>query len=193
MAADALDRLLTTLAICLHACSVCQVQHGWALAYSAFDAITIHFVLSGKGALRVGTGPVLPFNARSAVVVPAHQPHVLGELGTSVQLVHADEHCSMLGDGLVLFAAGDGNGVLGGGQALATRPDYKGLLGSVAVPTLVVIGLEDAVYAFPVSQMTKAAIPNAQLAVILGASHASIFERPELANQAILDWASIRR
>ena len=109
MAADVLDRLLTTLAVRLHACSVCQIQHGWGLAYSAFDAITIHFVLSGKGALRVGTGPVLPFAACSALVVPAHQPHVLGELGSGVRLVRADEHCSMLGDGLVSFTAGDGS------------------------------------------------------------------------------------
>ena len=108
MTADALDRLLTTLAIRLHACSVCQIQHGWGLAYSAFEAITIHFILSGKGALRVGTGPVLPFDARSALVIPAHQPHVLGEPGPGMQLVRADQHCSMLGDGLVSFTAGDG-------------------------------------------------------------------------------------
>ncbi len=109
MAADVLDRLLTTLAIRLHACSVCQIQHGWGLAYSAFDAVTLHFVLSGTGALRVGTGPVLPFAARSALVVPAHQPHLLGGLASGVQLVRADEHCSMLGDGLVSFTAGDGS------------------------------------------------------------------------------------
>ncbi len=109
MAADELDRLLTTLAIRLHACSVCQIQHGWGLAYSAFDAITIHFVLAGQGTWRVGTGPVLPFAARSALVVPAHQPHVLGGSGPGIQLVRADEHCSMLGDGLVSFTAGDGS------------------------------------------------------------------------------------
>lgn len=109
MAADALDRLLTTLAVRLHASSVCQIQDGWGLAYSAFDAITIHFVLSGQGTFRVGTGPVLRFSARTALVVPAHQPHVIGELGAGVQLVRADEHCSMLGDGLVAFTAGDGS------------------------------------------------------------------------------------
>ena len=58
---------------------------------------------------------------------------------------------------------------------------------------MVLVGLEDPVYAFPVSQMTKAVVPNAQLAVVFGASHASIFEQPSLANQAILDWASVRR
>ena len=109
MAADALDRLLTTLAVRLHACSVCQIQHGWGLAYSAFDAITIHFVLSGLGTFRVGRGPTMQFTAGSALVIPAHQPHVLGELGPGAQLVHADEHCSMLGDGLVSFTAGSGS------------------------------------------------------------------------------------
>ena len=109
MAADALDRLLTTLAVRLHACSVCQIQHGWGLAFSAFDAITIHFVLAGQGSLRVGTGPVLPFAVRSALAVPARQPHVLGRLDPGMRLVQADEHCSMLGDGLVSFTAGDGS------------------------------------------------------------------------------------
>ena len=109
MAADALDRLLTTLAIRLHACSVCRISHGWGLAHSAFDAITIHFVLAGQGILRVGTGPVLPFAVRSALVVPAHQPHVLGGLGAGTHFLRADEHCSMIGDGLVSFTAGDGS------------------------------------------------------------------------------------
>jgi pimeloyl-ACP methyl ester carboxylesterase len=82
------------------------------------------------------------------------------------------------------------NGVLGGGHALATRPDYTGLLGAIAVPTLVLVGLEDPVYAFPISQMTQMAIPRAALAAVPGASHAVVFERPELANQAIRTWAA---
>ena len=89
-----------------------------------------------------------------------------------------------------ILAEASVNGVLGGGQALATRPDYTGLLGSIAVPTLVLVGLEDPVYAFPISQMTQMAIPNARLAVVPGASHAVIFERPELANDAIRSWAA---
>ena len=40
MAADTLDRLLTTLSVDLHAASVCLVQQGWQLAFSPFEAIT---------------------------------------------------------------------------------------------------------------------------------------------------------
>ena len=92
------DRFLTTLAVRLHACSI-----------SAFDAIMIHFIPPGKGALRVGPAPVLPIAACSASIVPAHQPHVLGASERDVQLVHADEHCSMLGDGSVSSTAGNGS------------------------------------------------------------------------------------
>ncbi len=138
MSADGLNRLLTTLAVRLHACSVCQIQHGWGLAYAAFDAITIHFVLAGQGALRVGTGPVLPFAVRSALVIPAHQPHVLGGPGAGVQLVQADEHCSMLGDGLVTFTAGDGSRdvLMLCGMISASHNSALGLFGLLRAPLI---------------------------------------------------------
>ena len=125
-------------------------------------------------------------NAGVSSIVPIIEPQLLTGLTRALDGAKSATMANILAEASV-------NGVLGGGGALATRPDYTGLLGSIAVPTLVVVGLEDPVYAFPISQMTKAAIPNAQLAVILGASHASIFERPGLANQAILDWAGVSR
>ena len=105
---DTLDRLLKALAVRLHAFSVCEVQEGWQLAFPAFEAITVHYVLKGSGAFRVGNGPPHPFATRSVLVVPARQSHVLGEL-ESPQVVRAEDRCSMLGDGLVTFTAGDGS------------------------------------------------------------------------------------
>jgi len=122
-------------------------------------------------------------NAGVSSIVPIIEPQLLTGATRAVESAKSTTMMNILAEASV-------NGVLGGGQALATRPDYTSLLGSIAVPTLVLIGLEDPVYAFPISQMTQAAIPNAQLAVILGASHASIFERPNLANKAILNWAA---
>jgi len=122
-------------------------------------------------------------NVGISSIVPIIEPQLLTGATRALDSAKSTTMMNILAEASV-------NGVLGGGQALATRPDYTSLLGSIAVPTLVLIGLEDPVYAFPISQMTKAAIPNAQLAVILGASHASIFERPNLANKAILNWAA---
>ncbi len=93
----------------MHAFSVCEVQQGWRLAFPAFAAVTVHYVLQGTGAVCVGNGSWLPFAAQSIIVVPARQPHVLGEAGAVVRTVSADEHCSLIGDGLVRFTAGDGS------------------------------------------------------------------------------------
>ncbi|MGI4794781.1 MAG: helix-turn-helix domain-containing protein [Janthinobacterium lividum] len=109
MAADTLDRLLTALAVQLHAFSVCEIQQGWRLAYPRFEAITVHYVLKGAGTFRVGNGPWLAFAPRSVIVVPARQSHVLGEVEATAQTVLAEDHCSLLADGLVKFTAGDGS------------------------------------------------------------------------------------
>ena len=109
MAADTLDRLLTALAVHLHSFSVCAVQRGWRLGFPAFQVITIHYVLRGSGAVQVGDGPWLSFGPRSVLMVPARQTHIVGEAGPAAQLVAAADHCSLLGDGLVTFTAGDGS------------------------------------------------------------------------------------
>jgi hypothetical protein len=77
--ADLLDRLLITLAVRLHAFSVCKIQRGWRLVFSPFEAITIHYVLRGSGSLRVGQGPWISFAPHSIIVVPARQSHAMGE------------------------------------------------------------------------------------------------------------------
>lgn len=112
MAADTLDRLLNALAVRLHAYSVCEVQQGWRLASPAFEATTLHFVLKGSGALRVGNGPWLPFAPRTALVVPARQPFDVGEPASTARVARLETHCSLLADGLVRFTAGDGQDTL---------------------------------------------------------------------------------
>ena len=88
-----------------------------------------------------------------------------------------------------ILAEASVNGVKGGGQALATRPDYTALLPKIAVPTLVLVGVDDPIYSLEVSQMMKASITNSALVVLPQAEHASIFEQPGAANTTILQWA----
>ena len=109
MSADLLDRLLVTLAVRLRAFSVCRIQLGWRLGFGPFEAITIHYVLRGSGSLRVGDGPWHPFAPHSVIVIPAGQPHALGEAAAHLGEARAEDHCTLHGDGLVTFAAGDGS------------------------------------------------------------------------------------
>ena len=89
-----------------------------------------------------------------------------------------------------ILAEGSVEGVVGGGEALATRPDFSAMLPSVRVPALVIVGLDDPIYSLEVSEMSANAIPNAELLIVPGAEHASIYQRPALANAAIRQWAA---
>ena len=81
------------------------------------------------------------------------------------------------------------DGAIGGTNVLAGRPDSTDTLESVEEPVLVIVGREDSLYPVAISQQMVDAIgDNAELVVIEGASHAAIFEQPEEAAQAILDF-----
>jgi pimeloyl-ACP methyl ester carboxylesterase len=60
-------------------------------------------------------------------------------------------------------------------------------LGQVAARTLVMIGDDDMVTAEHTLELYRS-IPDAELAVVPGTSHALIIEKPELCNQLILDF-----
>ena len=78
---------------------------------------------------------------------------------------------------------------IGGATALAERPDATNLLGSIDVPTLVLVGLADAVYPVEISRRMHEQIPDSTLAIVPGASHAAVFEKPGEAAAAVASWA----
>lgn len=81
-------------------------------------------------------------------------------------------------------------GFIGGAVALAERPDFTDLLPQIDVPTLVIVGLEDSLYAVQVARGMVEQIPDAELAIIPGGSHAAVFEAPGHVGSAIGDWAA---
>lgn len=91
-----------------------------------------------------------------------------------------------------IIAEASVNGVVAGGQALATRPDFTALLPRIAVPALVLVGVDDPVYGLEISQMTQAAVPGSTLTIIRQAEHTSIFEQAVFANTAIARWSAQR-
>lgn len=69
--------------------------------------------------------------------------------------------------------------------ALRDRPDLSGDLASIGVPTLIVVGDQDAITPPNFSEAMHKAIPNAKLEVIRAAGHMSPMEQPEQVNRAV--------
>ncbi len=147
MHSDPLDRLLITLAVRLHAFSVCQIQQGWRLAFSPFEAITIHYVLRGMGSLRVKQEPWLPFVQHSIIVIPARQSHTIGEAMACAGEAQAADQCGLHGDGLIAFRAGDApDTVMVCGQISASYDGALGLFELFQAPMIGAFSVDSALH-----------------------------------------------
>lgn len=73
-------------------------------------------------------------------------------------------------------------------MALIGRPDSRPMLASIACPTLVLVGREDALTPLELSQEMASGIPKAKLEVIADCGHLSTMERPQPVNNALRSW-----
>ena len=158
---------------------------------SAFDAMmlidTNHMPASAieKG-IWEGTQTALNEKGSVDAIVPFLLPNMLtGE----TRLVTAPAQADYL---TAVAEQASLDGALGGAKVLAGRPDSTETLKSVEVPVLVIVGQEDTLYPVAISQAMADAAPQGELVVIPGAAHAAVFERPEEASQAMLDFLSKR-
>lgn len=88
-----------------------------------------------------------------------------------------------------LMAAMPVSGIVGALAAMRDRPDSTPLLGGLGgVPTLVIAGAEDAVIPPEAAAALARAIPGARLAMIAGAGHLPMLERPEETTAALADF-----
>lgn len=69
--------------------------------------------------------------------------------------------------------------------AMRDREDYTDLLPSLAVPTLVVVGEQDAITGPPLAQAMVSQIPKARLEVVAGAGHMTPLEASDRVSDAI--------
>ncbi|MGR8009367.1 alpha/beta fold hydrolase [Streptomyces hypolithicus] len=69
----------------------------------------------------------------------------------------------------------------------AERPDYRDLLTRVTVPTLIVVGRDDAYTPVADAEAMHAAVPGSTLTVVEKSAHLPNLERPEVFNAALRD------
>ena len=85
---------------------------------------------------------------------------------------------------------GSVNAAVAGGDTLASRPDSRSTLANVKVPVLIVEGVDDPIYPVELQRMMRASRPGTKLALVPGAAHAAIIEKPEACNRAIESFAA---
>ena len=73
-------------------------------------------------------------------------------------------------------------------KAIMTRGDARPWLGSIACPTLVLVGEGDELTPLPLSQEITAGIVGSRLVVVPDCGHLSTMERPEAVTQALMEW-----
>jgi len=85
-----------------------------------------------------------------------------------------------------LMERNSARGVVGALRAMARRPDRRDALAGIRVPTLVIVGEEDAITPPAEAQALADAIPGARLEVIPASGHLAPYENPAVANAVIL-------
>jgi pimeloyl-ACP methyl ester carboxylesterase len=139
--------------------------HGLILADTRPQADTPAAVESRKLLLRVvrDHGP--------SAVADQMLPKLLGETTQSTRPEVVERVRS-----LVLASTADA--IAGAIHALMTRPDSTPLLASIHVPTLIIVGDQDALTPRPLAEDMHRAIPGSELAVIQAAGHLTNLEDP---------------
>jgi pimeloyl-ACP methyl ester carboxylesterase len=73
-------------------------------------------------------------------------------------------------------------------KAQLGRPDSTKHLQNIKCPTLIITGREDTICPLKLHEEMAEAIPNSTLKIIEECGHLSTLEKPQLVNNAIIDW-----
>lgn len=98
---------------------------------------------------------------------------------------HTQAHRADLVDHVRGLMANPAAGYVGALEAMKHRPDSTGTLAGVTVPTLVVVGEDDALAPVDVARDMQERVPEAALAVLPRAGHLSNLEAPAEFNAAL--------
>ena len=100
-------------------------------------------------------------------------------------MVLPDAAPAVAGHVLEMMRSTDPAGAAAAQRARADRPDRRADLAAVAVPTVVVVGSEDAFTPVEDARVIADGVPGAELVVVDGAAHMPNLERPAAFNAAL--------
>lgn len=102
---------------------------------------------------------------------------------------HTNEHNPMAVDEVRdVILAGSSRGISAAQRGMAERPDLTASLGTIAIPTLVICGEEDAISPMAEMQSLAGQIPGAEFVPVPGAGHMAPLEQPDAVNAALVSF-----
>ena len=119
--------------------------------------------------------------ARGAGAVADGQ--ITGMLGKTTR----EKRPAMIDEVHRMLASASVEGIVGALEAMMARPDSTPLLATIDVPTLVIVGAEDALTRPSESRAMAEAIPGARLVVVERAGHVSSWEQPGAFDAAVAE------
>ena len=87
-----------------------------------------------------------------------------------------------------MMADTDPKGAAAALQGMAIRQDQTTFLSRITVPTLILVGDEDAITPLPDAELLHREIRGSHLEIIAGAGHVLNLERPEEFNAAVINF-----
>jgi AraC-like DNA-binding protein len=72
-----LEKLFDNLALTVEPFATCRLSDGWRLRLPCRDWVTLHYTLAGDGALKLGSGEVLPMPENALAVMPPNLVHAV--------------------------------------------------------------------------------------------------------------------
>jgi pimeloyl-ACP methyl ester carboxylesterase len=110
------------------------------------------------------------------------------QIGGMVGKTTREKHPSVVDGMHRMLAAAPVAGVIGALEAMIARPDSTPTLATIDVPTLLIVGDEDALTPEKESRAMHEAIRGSRLEVIAGAGHVSNVERPAAFNHVLAEF-----
>lgn len=109
MQTTSLDRLLCLLEVRLHAIGLCEVSPSWSLRLPCPETVLVHYILRGSGTVSTAEGEAVPFRPGTLIFLsPRCGEHTITGGGKSEDAAEWKGSSTPLGEGMMLFRAGDG-------------------------------------------------------------------------------------
>lgn len=112
MRSEALEKLLCLLDVQLNAIALCEVGKDRRLQLPPVEKILVHYVLDGRGVLRMSDGSVAHFEPDTLLFVPRNYGHEISETGREQETQFWSEGAAPLGDGMMKFAPHEGRAAI---------------------------------------------------------------------------------